>query len=137
MLKQEGGAQDRLARGRPRQDGQATVELVLSLGVLLLLLLAALDFGQAFFGYIALVNAAREGARSGITSSNPAMIEPAVRQEIQGNNLDPARLTVQYRWGGSGQPLVVTVSYHFDLITTSILPFTQLNLGTSATMAIP
>jgi Flp pilus assembly protein TadG len=137
MLKEEGRVHGRQARCRLRQGGQATVEFVLSLGVTLLLLLTALDFGRAFFGYIALVNATREGARSGVMTLNPATIEPAVRQEVQGNNLDPARLTVQYTWGGSGQPLVVTANYRFNLITTSILPFTQLNLRTSTTMAIP
>ncbi len=121
-----------------RQAGQATVELALSMGVLLLVLLAALDFGRAFFSYVAIVNAAREGARSGVMTANPATIEPAVRQEVQGNNLDPARLTVQYTWGGSGQPLVVTVHYRFQLVTTSFLPMpSELDMSTATTMALP
>ena len=122
---------------RTQQRGQATVELALSMGLPLLLLLAALDFGRAFFSYIALVNAAREGARAGVMTVSAASIEPAVRQEVQGNNLDPARLTVQYSWGGSGQPLVVTVGYRFNLVTTGFLPVSQINMSTSATMALP
>jgi hypothetical protein len=123
---------------RRGQAGQATVEFVLSLGLVLLLLLSALDFGRAFFGYIALVNAAREGARAGVMSQNPAMISSAVSQELQGNSLiNLSLLTTTYTWGGSGQPLVVNLSYRFDLIVTSFLPFSSLTLRTSATMAIP
>jgi hypothetical protein len=45
---------------------------------------------------------------------------------------------VTYTWGGSGQPLVVTVRYRFRLITTSVLPMaSELNLSTAATMALP
>jgi len=117
--------------------GQATIEFVLSLGLLLLMLVAALDFGRAFFGYIAIVNASREGARSGVVTLNPASIEPAVRQEIQGNNLAPALVTVTYNWGGSGQALAVTVSYRFDTIVTTILPFAQVTIHSTTSMMIP
>ena len=123
---------------RHRQAGQATVEFVLSIGLTISVLLAALDVGRAFFSYIALVNAAREGAHNGIVTQNPAMIDPTVRQELQGNSLiDLTDLTTTYTWGGSGQPLVVNLTYHFDLIVTSFLPFSSINLRTSATMAIP
>lgn len=129
--------EQRLSRRRG-QAGQAAVEFALSLSLLLFLLLTALDFGRAFFSYIALINAAREGARRGVMTTSAAAIEPAVRQEIQNNSLiDPAQLTVQYTWGGAGQPLVVNLSYHFNLIVTSFLPFSNLTLQTSATMAIP
>jgi hypothetical protein len=125
--------------GRQRgQAGQATVEFVLSLTIVVFVLLAALDFGRAFFSYIALINAAREGARRGVMTTSTAAIEPAVRQEIQNNALiNGAQLTVQYTWGGTGQPLVVNLSYNFTLIVTSFLPISGITLQTSATMAIP
>jgi hypothetical protein len=108
------------------------------MGLVLVLLLSALDFGRAFFSYIALVNAAREGARSAVMTQNPAMIDPAVRQELQGNGvIDMTQLTIANTWGGSGQPVVVNLTYQFDLIVTSFLPFSELTLRTSATMAIP
>ena len=50
-----------LARRR-KSRGQALVEFALTLPILLLLLLIALDFGRAFFGWVALNNAARVGA---------------------------------------------------------------------------
>jgi Flp pilus assembly protein TadG len=120
-----------------RQRGQAAVEMTLSLGLLLVLLVGALDLGRVYFAHIALVNAAREGARSGVFSQSPEQIEPAVRQEIAGNNLDPGSLTVTYWWGGSGQPVVVTTTYQINLITTSILQMHQVTLRTSATMLLP
>lgn len=137
MFVQRDNRPDRQSRNRLGQGGQAAVEMTLSLGLLLLLLLAALDFGRAFFGYVALVNAAREGARAAIVMGSPAAVEPAILQEIQGNGLNPGMLSVQTAWGGSGQPLVVTATYHFDLIVTTILPFSDLDLVASATMMIP
>ena len=50
-----------LARKR-KTRGQAVVEFALTLPVLLLLLLIAIDFGRAFLGWVALNNAARVGA---------------------------------------------------------------------------
>jgi Flp pilus assembly protein TadG len=105
--------------------------------LLIFLLIGTLDFGRVFVGYVALINGAREGARRGVVTGNTASIDPAVRSEIQGNGLDLANLSVAYAWGGSGQPLVVTSTYRFDLITTSILPFDSLTLHTSAVMMIP
>jgi Flp pilus assembly protein TadG len=120
-----------------RQSGQATVEFVFAAGLLLFLLLASLDFGRAFFGYLTIINASREGARAAVFTANPASIEPAVRQEAQGNHLDPALLSVQSTSLVSGQPVVVTVSYHFNLIVTSFLPFDHIHLQASTTMLLP
>ena len=49
-------------RHRHRTRGQALVEFVIVLPVMLLILLVAVDFGRLFFSYIAVNNAAREGA---------------------------------------------------------------------------
>ncbi len=53
--------------GRPR--GQSVVELALILPVMLLLLAAAIDLGRLFYSYVAVENAAKEGAFFG--SRNP------------------------------------------------------------------
>lgn len=44
------------------EQGQSLVELAISLGVILLLLAGAVDFGMAFYSYVALQDAAQEGA---------------------------------------------------------------------------
>lgn len=124
-------------RAYTRERGQALVETTLALGLLMLLLLAALDMGRAFFGYVAIINAAREGARAGVMGNDENLVQTAVMQEIQGNHLDPALVTIEKDWNGSGEPLVVTVSYRFDLMIQTFLPFSQLDLRATATMMIP
>jgi hypothetical protein len=103
----------------------------------MLLLLAALDMGRAFFGYVAIINAAREGARAGVMGNDENLVQTAVMQEIQGNHLNPALVTIEKDWNGSGEPLVVTVGYQFDLVIQTFLPFSQLDLRATATMMIP
>jgi uncharacterized membrane protein len=49
-------------RNRQHSRGQALVEFALIVPVMLLLLLIAIDFGRLFFSYVAINNAAREGA---------------------------------------------------------------------------
>ncbi len=47
---------------RPRSRGQSVVEFALILPVMLLLLAAAIDLGRLFYAYVAVENAAKEGA---------------------------------------------------------------------------
>ena len=127
----------RTRRAYGREQGQATVELAVTMTLLLLVMLSALDLGRVFFSYIAVVNAAREGARYGAEMRDPGAIAPAVQREVSGNGMDAARLSVTHSWGGKGRPVQVTVVYPFDLITTGILPFGRITLSSSATMMIP
>ena len=55
----------RITRPRHRQgtSGQALVEFAIVVPVLLLIALGIVDFGRVFHTYVALANAAREGAR--------------------------------------------------------------------------
>lgn len=120
-----------------KEHGQATVELALSITLLLLVFLAAVDIGRAFNSYIGITNASREGARSGVITNNAASIEPAVRREIAGNGLNPALVTVTYIWPGSGWPAIVTVHYRFNLLALGFLPFSSINLRATTIMHIP
>lgn len=52
-----------------RTQGQSLVELSISLMVMLLLLVGAVDFGMAFFSYVAMRDAAQEGALFGSFNS--------------------------------------------------------------------
>ncbi|HEX8992123.1 MAG TPA: TadE family protein [Anaerolineales bacterium] len=54
---------------RPNERGQSLVELAISLTVMLLLLAGAVTFGMALFSYVAMRDAAQEGALWG--SFNP------------------------------------------------------------------
>jgi Flp pilus assembly protein TadG len=53
------------ASSRRAGSGQSLVELALSLMIMLLLVAGAVDFGMAFFSYVALRDAAQEGALFG------------------------------------------------------------------------
>jgi Flp pilus assembly protein TadG len=55
----------------PKQRGQSLVELGLSMIVLLFLLAGAINFGMAFYDYVAIRDAAQEGALYG--SINPPL----------------------------------------------------------------
>jgi Flp pilus assembly protein TadG len=55
-------------RRHKNQDGQAVVEFVVILPVLLLVLMAIYQFGQVFVNYMDVTSAAREGARKAATS---------------------------------------------------------------------
>ena len=57
-----------IRRHTQRQDGQAVVEFVVILPVLLLVLIAIYQFGQVFVNYMDVTSAAREGARKAAVS---------------------------------------------------------------------
>jgi Flp pilus assembly protein TadG len=64
------------------QRGQSLVELAISLTVMLMLLAGAVTFGMALFSYVALRDAAQEGALYGSFSpADPAGVQP-VNPEI-------------------------------------------------------
>ncbi|MBI5955396.1 MAG: pilus assembly protein [Chloroflexi bacterium] len=50
-------------RKQSLQRGQSLVELALALPILMLVLLIVVDFGRAFYAYVTVTNASREGAR--------------------------------------------------------------------------
>lgn len=52
-----------LSKIKRKEDGQSLVEFALILPILLLLIVAVIDFGWIFFAKVSMNNAAREGAR--------------------------------------------------------------------------
>ena len=82
-----------------RQDGQAFVEFVVILPVLLLVLVAIYQFGQVFVNYMDVTSAAREGARKAAVSRTAgtctAVDSLAVASaKAAGSDLNPSNLTV-------------------------------------------
>lgn len=119
--------------------GQALVEFVFVLPILLLLMVAIIDFGIIFYSQMAVSNAAWEGARAGATIVDPAQgdheIIGAVHSAAYG--LDISRLTIdidptqdepprnQSFPSPRGDPLTVTVQYQVQLTFPQIaLPIT-------------
>jgi Flp pilus assembly protein TadG len=76
----EGSAMGRLDHQRskaPRQAGVAALELGLLLPLLVAILLGIIDYGWVYFTKLTLTNAAREGARVGVTRDADSAQEAA------------------------------------------------------------
>jgi Flp pilus assembly protein TadG len=137
-----------------RSRGQGLVEFALVLPILLLIFAAAADFGRAFYAYVAIENAVKEGAIYGArnplcATATTACIDPnnvqwRVRNETQVINQDGTQLTptiqcvnastgVAYgdlRDCQAGDRYVVSLTYQFNMIT----PIIGAILGNSITM---
>ncbi len=125
-------------RLRKRSErGQSMVEMALMLTILLVMLSAVLDLGRGFFSFIAIQNAAAEGAlyaainprcRSAdvIGCADPNNVLFRARHESPEGLVDKQRMTVNVTCDdgatcGSaalieGQPITVTVVYQFQLL---------------------
>jgi len=104
-----------------KEKGQSLVEFVLILPVLLIILAGVLDLGRLYFAYVAVTDAAAEGAayaaihpddRDGIIDRAQAASGGLV--EIDEN------LVVPSPSAPPGDPISVTVSYTFTLATPFI-----------------
>ncbi|UOF91306.1 pilus assembly protein [Fodinisporobacter ferrooxydans] len=61
------------------QSGQATVELALSLTVLIFLLFGMVDFGRVFYAYLVMDHAGREAARAASLGDTDTEIDQVVQ----------------------------------------------------------
>ncbi len=140
---------------RRGERGQSAVELGLAFPVLLLILMGILDFGRAYFAYVSITNAAREGAQYGTWfptdangNTNTTAIASYVAQELQNTGISGQTVNVvclDYYTNSQidcssahiGDRIGVTVTYNFSLLTTGILPFgNSIPMSNFATMAI-
>jgi Flp pilus assembly protein TadG len=111
-----------------RQRGQSLVELAISLTVILLLLSGAVDFGMALFSYVAIRDAAQEGAL--YASLNPAD-DAGIRDRVRATSTHPVDLTTfadsqididiigaacEGTSGLDSNAVKVTVSYDYPII---------------------
>lgn len=125
--------------------GQSLVEFAITLPVLLMILLGVLDLGRLFFAYIAVNNAAREGARYGAEFpwDHDGIIAHAQNEP---DNLvtvttvtSPICFYDQYQVPLSdprNTPIQVTVQSNFRLLTTYIFGGGQIPLSASNTWLI-
>lgn len=126
-----------------RQGGQSLVETAIVFPILILLLVAVVDFGRVFDAYIVLTNAAREGARFG--SVNPALSEAEVKAFVvedvlgSGTNLTlmsdftGANVTVEGQDEGSTE-VRVTVTYRFPLWFGRLIGVSEVTLTKDSVM---
>ena len=133
-MNKQGRASKRIKR---RERGQSLVETAVVLPILLLLVVAIVDFGRAFDAYIILTNAAREGARFG--AIKPSLTEEEVKQIVvddvlgSGTNITQMtgftadNVTVDGQTEGS-EVVAVTVTYQFDLWFAGMIGISDVTL---------
>lgn len=122
------------------EKGQSIVEVSVGLIFLLLIIIIVFEAGIMFSTYIALLNAARDGAvyassHSQLDPNDPEQKESYDRYEgtiraeaFNGGLTDPTRLTIlppeMPDGSDPGEPIVVRVTYRVETFTSSIsLPF--------------
>jgi Flp pilus assembly protein TadG len=104
------------------QRGQTVTEFALVLPLLMLVLLAILQFGVLFRDYLAVTDAVRAGARKGAVSRQVTTpggpkkaCEDAVTKAASDLNVaDNLAVTCTSTWG-PGDDVVVTATYPFDI----------------------
>lgn len=88
--------------GAGRDSGSATLEFALTAPVLLLLLVAALDFAVGVNAYVTIAGSSREGARYAILHPDAAPSDIAAAVAGRSAPLDVGRITVDARyWDGT------------------------------------
>ena len=103
------------------QRGQGLVELALGGLILALILAGVLDLGRAYFAYIAVADAAAEGAAYG--AAFPDKSESEIKDRVVGASgglvsIDPGLVEVD---SDGAETITVTVTYNHTLLT----PFIQ------------
>ena len=116
------------------ERGQASVELALCLPVVAVLLLVVVQAGLVVADQVAVVQAAREGARRAAVDPDPA----AARHAALGGRLVPGQTTVSVERLGGRPPLArVTVRHRAATevpLVGGLLP--DVELASAATMAV-
>ncbi len=116
---------------RPRHEsGQSLIEFSLMAVALIILLTGVMDLGRAYFTYLALKDAASEGAYFGSAfptcasaddgCAAPNNIEYRVRHTAPRGGLvnwDTVDIAVEAPDTTPGQTLTVTVAYEYDIVT--------------------
>jgi Flp pilus assembly protein TadG len=124
------------------QSGQELVEFAIVLPLLLLVAFGVLDLGRIFHSAITITNAAREGARFGMTHTDDVDGIVAVtlaEAHNSGIDLSSSIINVGCPEGcGSGLPIRVTVQYNFTFIMVGfVFPDPNLAIVRSAEMMVP
>jgi Flp pilus assembly protein TadG len=108
-----------------KHKGQSLVETAISLMLILWLLATAVDFGMGFFSFVAIRDAAQEGALYGsICQTSSKIISRVKTSSTRPVNLSATTVTVSTPSGTSrGKPLTVRVIYNYPVSTPLISTF--------------
>jgi Flp pilus assembly protein TadG len=107
------------------EKGQSLVEVALAMPVLILILVGILDLGRAYFTFVALSDAAAEGAA--YAAIHPTNTTQAVERAVDNSNglvvLEPSMVNVIQGDLTVGSPITVTVEFEYQLLTPIIQEF--------------
>jgi Flp pilus assembly protein TadG len=101
------------SRSSRRERGQSLVEFAIVLPILVVLLLGVVDAARLIWTYVALAEAAQEGALYGSQDPNPTRIRARVQQSSSAPEVTGAAVTPTCPSG----KVAVTVSFPLPLIT--------------------
>ncbi len=134
---------------REKSRGQSVIEFALVLPFLILLLAGIVDFANAFHIYIALTNAAREGAYyAALPDGTTATVCDRVQESLAGTlAVACSDVTITYPAvsgpiscaGGSavaGCPVRVTIGSNVNTLFVGILGFSTIPLSASADLMV-
>jgi Flp pilus assembly protein TadG len=113
-----------LRRLRQTEAGQALVEFTMVIPIFCLLLFGLVDFGRAFYTWLLVTNAAREGARIGAVQSDATAIDNRIYESFCNSypgdcSLDPSKLSISKTnvQGPRGSAIEIDLAYDFDYAT--------------------
>jgi len=121
---------------RQGERGSNLVEAAMVMPLLLLVMAIAADLGRAYFVSIAVIDAAREGARYGMTKQNSTEMCATALAEVQYQPLPVTLTCVADPGHGPGTPVIVTVSCNLPLIMGSLMGRSSIPISNSAAFRI-
>lgn len=129
-------------RRREKESGQSLLEMAFALPILVLLLVAVVDFARIIDAGIVLTNAAREGARYGSKDPGltPADIQQMVVNDVLGSGTnvtmmeDFAADNVTVVFDDVAEEVKVTIDYDFALWFGGIIRLDTVHLTREAVM---
>ena len=125
-----------------KEDGQAIVELAITLPILIMILCAIIDFGWLFMNQNRIDYCSREGARYAIVhSTSKTAIEEHIRAIAPENIADTVDITITF--SNTSNPrlgdVIVEISDDVSILTPIVGVFVQgetMNLSSSCTMKV-
>ena len=124
-----------LRRFRQSDTGQTLVEFALVLPLMLILMFGIVDFGRAFYTWLTVTNAAREGARVAATQQPSSAINTRISDAMGPLGTTQLTTTLGNVLGPRGQAVTADLTYAFTFVTP-IGPLVSLIGGSLATPAI-
>ncbi|HET92049.1 MAG TPA: pilus assembly protein [Chloroflexi bacterium] len=126
-----------------KEKGQSLVEMALVLPIMLIILAGVLEVGRLYYVYVAVSDAAGEGANYAAVFPDPAHRTELTQrvQEASGGLvvIDPSLIQVDCPNVASGNPVTVTVGYTFTVAAPFahiFIPDGEIILNATATGAI-